>query len=181
MRQLTAALLATTVLLPTIASAQIKTIPGDSITLTATVEAIERSTRSVTLKGPQGNLVTITAPPEMKRFAELKVGDTVTARYYENVVLRLKKPGEKAVDSSSDAVTPGTGQKPGATAASQRTITATITAIDPKVPSLTLSGPNNWSYSGRIEDKNVLNQIKVGDRLDVTWTEAVMVSIDAPK
>ena len=71
MRQLTAALLAT-VLLPTIAAAQIKTIPGDSITLTATVEAIEQSTRSVTLKRPQGNLVTITAPPEMKRFSELK-------------------------------------------------------------------------------------------------------------
>jgi hypothetical protein len=27
----------------------------------------------------------------------------------------------------------------------------------------------------------VLKQIKVGDRLDITWTEAVLVSADPPK
>jgi hypothetical protein len=34
----------------------------------------------------------------MKRFSELKVGDKITARYYENVVIRMKKPNEPAVD-----------------------------------------------------------------------------------
>jgi hypothetical protein len=125
--------------------------------------------------------VTITAPADFKRFAELKVGDTITAKYYENVVLRLKAPGEKAVDTTSESVTPGAGARPGGTAAAQRTITATITAIDPNVPSVSLSGPNNWTYSARIADKAVLKQIKVGDRLDITWTEAVLLSAEAPK
>jgi hypothetical protein len=182
MKHLTAALLAAAIALPTIATAQIKTIPGEAITLTATIEAIERATRSVTLKDPDGTLTTITVPDEMKRFNELKVGDTIVARYYENVVLRKKAPGEKdAVDTTSAAVTKGKGARPGATASAQRTITATITAIDPKIPSITLSGPNNWSYSSRVVDREALKQVKVGDRLDITWTEAVMVSAEAPK
>jgi hypothetical protein len=60
-------------------------------------------------------------------------------------------------------------------------ITATITAIDPNVPSITLAGPNNWTYSSRVADKAALKQVKVGDRLDITWTSAVLVSADSPK
>jgi hypothetical protein len=35
----------------------------------------------------------------------MKVGDKVTVKYHDNIVLRLKAPGEKAVDSSSSALT----------------------------------------------------------------------------
>jgi hypothetical protein len=155
-----------------------KTITGETQVVTATVEAIERSTRAVTLKEPDGTYTVVTAPPEMKRFNELKVGDKVTVRYYENVVFRLKAPGEKDVDSSSDAATRGAGARPGATIAEQRTITATITQLDPKVPSITFTGPNGWSYSSRVEDKVALSKVKVGDKVDITWTAAALVSID---
>ena len=181
MRQLAITVLAAAIILPATAAAQIKTLPGESITVNATVEAIAHNTRTLTLKGPEGNLVEVTVPPDVKRFDTLKVGDTISAKYYENVVLRVKAPGEKDVDTLTGGVTPGTGAKAGATAAAQRTITATITAIDPKVPSIELSGPNNWKYSSRVADKEALAKVKVGDRLDITWTSAVLVSADAPK
>jgi hypothetical protein len=181
MKQLTATVLATAILFPAIVAAQIKTLPGETLTVTATVEAIERSSRSLTLKGPEGRFLRITVPADVKRFDALNVGDTITARYYENIVLRVKAPGEKAVDTLNETTTPTPGSRPGATAAAQRTITATITAIDPSVPSITLSGPNNWKHSSRIADTAVLKQVKVGDRLDITWTEAVLLSADPPK
>ena len=113
------------------ASAQVsKSLTGETQVMTATVEAIEQSTRKVTLKEPDGSYTMVTAPPEMKRFSELKVGDKVTVRYYENIVLRLKEPGEKDVDTGTGATTRGTGANPGATVAEQRTITATITQLD---------------------------------------------------
>jgi hypothetical protein len=56
-----------------------KTIPGERRTVKATVEAIEKATRSLTLKGPEGNYVNVTVPEEVKRFDSLKVGDTITA------------------------------------------------------------------------------------------------------
>ena len=163
------------------AFAQSKTLTGETQTISATVEAINVSTRTLTMKGPKGNFMDIVVPETVKRFSEIKVGDTLTARYYENLVIRKKLPGEKDVDTAAEGVTPGSGAKPAGTAATQRTITATITALDPKVPSITFSGPNKWTYSARIEDKKVLDQVKVGDKVDITWTEALLLNFDVVK
>jgi hypothetical protein len=162
------------------AAAQSKTITGEMKTATATVESIEHATRTVTLKEENGEYATVVVPPDNKKFDTIKVGDKVTAKYYENVVLRIKLPGEKAVDTDAAAVTPGAGAKAGGTASTQRTITATITHIDQKIPSITFTGPNNWKYSSRVEDKEMLKKVKVGDRVDITWTEAVLISLEAP-
>ncbi len=164
-----------------IAVAQVKVITGESESVTATVEAVDQTTRTVTLKLPDGTFETLVAPAEVERFNAIKVGDTLTARYYDNIVLRVKKPGEKDVNTAEEALTKTPGTSPGATAAKQRTITATITAIDMKVPSITLTGPNNWKYSSRVQDVAALKTVKVGDRLDITWTEALLVGFTHTK
>jgi len=158
-----------------------KTLTGEQKTVTATIEAIEQSRRTVTLKEQNGDYTEITVPSDVKRFDTLKIGDKITAKYYENIVIRLKQPGEKSTDTDTAAVTPVPGAKPAGTAATQRTITATITHIDPKVPSISFSGPNGWHYTSRVEDKDALKKVKVGDRLDLTWTMAVLISVEAPK
>ncbi len=168
--------------LATGAPAQIKQIPGDTVTVSGSVEAIDHTNRVLTLKSDKdGEFVTVDVPESAKRFSEIKVGDKITARYYDNVTVRLKKPGEKAVNAGEAAVTPGSGPKPGGTVAAQRTMTATIEAIDPKVPSITFKGPKGWKYSRRVQDKNALKQVKVGDQVDFTWTEAVTVAVSTPK
>jgi len=161
-------------------AAQTKTFEGDSVTATVTVEAIEQSTRTITVTNDEGVYETIQAPPEMKRFSELKVGDKITARYYDNVVVRLKKPGEAAVDVDSAALTRNEA-RPGATAALQRTITVTVTEKDPKTSSITVKGPNGYTYSRKAADKKAFAALKVGDQLDMTWTDAVLISVDPPK
>ena len=180
MTRVSAALIASIFAMPLVqaASAQTKTLTGEMTTVTATVEAVDASTRTVTLKGPKGNYVDIVAPESVTKFSEIKVGDTITARYYDNIVLRVKHPGEKSVDSDTTGVTRSNSTKPGATASTQRTITATITEIDSKTPSITFTGPNNWKYSSRVEDKAALSKVKVGDKVDITWTEAVLISVE---
>ena len=105
----------------------------------------------------------------------------MTATYYDNVTVRLKQPGEAPVNKLSGAVTPNQGANPGATLGAQRTMTATVDAIDSKVPSISFTGPNGWKYSRRVVDKNALKQVKVGDQVDFTWTEAVQIAIETPK
>ena len=61
------------------AMAQAKTVRSEMRTETGTVEAIEATTRTVTLKKPDGTFVTTVAGPDIKRFAEIKVGDKVNA------------------------------------------------------------------------------------------------------
>jgi Cu/Ag efflux protein CusF len=155
-----------------------KTVTGEVKTMTGTVEAIETSSREVTVKKADGTYTVVDVPHGAKRFDNLKIGDKVSFRYYENVVLRLKAPGEKDTDTSKSALTPAPGSGPAGTFAKQRTITATITAIDPAVPSITFTGPNNWKYSSRVEDKKALAKVKVGDKVEITWTAATLVSFD---
>ena len=83
------------------AAAQTKTIPGKTEVLTATVEAVDFGSRQVTVKKPDGNHEVFYVPSEVKRLEALKVGDTIRARYYENVVLRVKPAGEADVDENS--------------------------------------------------------------------------------
>ena len=67
---------------------------------------------------------------------------------------------------------------PGGTKATQRTITATITAIDPAAPSITFTGPNGWTYTSKVQDPAALEKVKVGDKVDIVWTEAMLVALD---
>jgi hypothetical protein len=181
MKTLHAVVLLCALVAPAVAAAQTKTLPGEMVTTTVTIEAIEQSTRTLTVVDEKGMHKQIYVPTEVKRFPELKIGDKITARYYDNVVVRLRKPGDKPVDSASVSTTPLAGGAPGGTIAKQRTITATITAIDQKVPSITVKGPNGWLYSTKVEDTKALATVKVGDQLDITWTEAMMIAVDPGK
>jgi hypothetical protein len=46
------------------------------------------------------------------------------------------------------------------------------------VPSITFTGPNGWKFSSRVDDKKALEKVKVGDKLDITWTEALILSVE---
>ena len=160
------------------AMAQSKTISSEVKVETAVVEAIEAASRTITLKKPDGTYVTTVAGPEIARFAEIKIGDKVTARFYENVIVQVRRPGDPDVNTATKATTPAEQVLPGGTKAKQRTISATITAIDMNVPSITFTGPNGWKYTSRVQDKSALAKVKVGEKVDITWTEAVLVSVE---
>jgi hypothetical protein len=161
-----------------VAMAQSKTVRSEMRTDTATVEAIEASTRTLTLKKADGSYLTTVAGPDVTRFAEVKLGDTVNVRYYENVIVRVKRPGEPDVVSSAKGTTGAEQALPGGTRAKQVTITATITAIDPAIPSITFTGPHGWKYSSKVQDTEALAKVKVGDKVDIVWTEAMLVSVE---
>ena len=163
------------------ATAQTKTVASETRVESATVEAVEAASRTLTLKKPDGTYVVTVAGADIARFAEIKVGQKVNVRYIDNVVVRLKKPGEPDVDTAAKATTGAGGALPGGTRAKQRTITAAITAIDMNMPSITFTGPNGWKYSSKVEDKEMLGKVKVGDKVDIVWTEAVLVSVEPGK
>jgi hypothetical protein len=180
MKRLVVGIIAAAVLvsMARMAMAQAKTVRSEMRTESATVEAIDPSTRTITLKKPDGTYQQVVAGPEIKRFEEVKVGQKVNARYYENVVVRVKQPGEPEVDNKVKATTGSEQATPGGTKARQRTITATITAIDPALPTITFTGPNGWVYTSPVQDKEALAKVKVGDKVDIVWTEALLLSLE---
>jgi len=63
-----------------------------AIELTGSVESIDTAKRTVSVKGPAGNVRTFKVGPEAKNFAQIKKGDQVVLRYTEAVALRVVKP-----------------------------------------------------------------------------------------
>ena len=61
-----------------------------SSSVTATITAIDAKSRAITLKGPQGNEKTVVAGPEVKNFAQMKVGDQVLFDKYSGSKLRME-------------------------------------------------------------------------------------------
>jgi len=61
-------------------SATMSSQPGKAsmeqkVDITATIVAIDKTTRDITLKGPKGNWIVVTAGPEVKNFDQMNAGD----------------------------------------------------------------------------------------------------------
>ena len=69
-----------------------------TVEVSAQVVGIDKATRTLTLKGPKGEVVDVVASDEVKRFDEIKVGDSIVARYIEALTLELKKTRVAAGD-----------------------------------------------------------------------------------
>jgi hypothetical protein len=167
---------ALTALVPQAGVAQTQPKPAtESVTITATIEAIDRANRLVTLKGEKGRVETVQVGEQMTRFDELNVGDRVRATYRVSVAVVVRQPGQPAPTSGS-AVTRSTGT-PGATAAVQDTITVTVVSIDKPNRSVTLTRKDGSEVSMRVENPKYLEGVKPGDTVDITYTRALMIEV----
>ena len=149
-------------------------------TVKSTIEAIDHDARLITLKGKDGETETIYAPPEMRRFDELKVGDKVTFTYKESLVYQIRKPGEPVPPSKTDepAVVRNATPKPSGSMTQQQTVTVLVKAVDMKAPSLTVQTEDGQTHSFKVEDKGHLKNVKPGDHVVITYTEALLISVE---
>jgi len=153
-----------------------------TLNVTATITAIDKAKRDVTLKGPQGNLLTVTAGPEVKNFDKLKVGDQVDMKYVEAVTMELKKGGGMIVSRTEQKG--AAGAKPGATPAGvmgrEVTIVADVVAVDPAKQMITLKGPVH-SIDLRVDNPEQFKRIAKGDQVEAKFTQALAISVEPKK
>ena len=154
-----------------------------SVTEKATIMAIDSTLRTVTLRDEKGLEDTFTVGPEVKRFNEFKVGDVIKMTYYESYVLMVRKPGDAAPtkDQTDSALTRAKGKLPAATLAMQDKRTVTVKSIDQAVPSITVTTSDGRTITRKVEDKKNLTGVKVGDVIDITYTMALLTSIERAK
>ena len=157
---------------------QTAALPTQTVTVKGTVETVDHNRRVVNIKTSDGKFETIDVPASATRFNEVKVGDKVSVTYNNNVSARLKPAGEADVDTGNTTSTAGQGARPGGTTAVQRTMTATITAIDKSASSISFAGPNGWKYTRRVVEPAVFDNVKVGDKVDITWNTDVTVAME---
>lgn len=158
------------------------TVGEGLVSATAKVKALDLKTRMVTLQRADGSLVKFRAGDNVRNLAQVKVGDDVTVAYYESLAYEVKKPGEGAPGAvvAEDMQRAKLGAKPGAAGARVTTLTATITAIDKAAMTVTLRGPDGETTTVKARDPQKLDRVSVGDLVEITYTEAVAVSVETP-
>lgn len=154
-----------------------------TLTLGATVEAIDHETREVTLKGPSGETVTTTASPDVRNLAQVEVGDQVLAEIYEEVTID--------VFANPDGIEPGAGEfaaaaraeegaMPGGAVTDTVVITAVVEEINLEANTFKLRGPegNIREFAARNPDN--LRRAEVGDLVVITITQAMGIMVERP-
>ncbi|MGQ0578259.1 MAG: hypothetical protein ACT4PQ_05030 [Betaproteobacteria bacterium] len=151
----------------------------DVVEARLTVTAIDSSARLVTLKDEYGKEIVVKADKAVKNLGQVKVGDEVVISYTEALAWQVKPAGKgaPAVSTEEGITSAKPGDKPAGTASQSVMLTVTITAIDLANGTVTLTGPQGNSRTIKARDPANLKKVQVGDLVDITYTEALAISV----
>jgi hypothetical protein len=153
-----------------------------AVSISARVEAVDTAKRTLTLKGPKGNVKTVAAGPDVRNFDQIKVGDMVVARYIESLTLTLKKDGKelRSMGETKDSASAKPGETPAGIVGQQVEITANVIAVDAKTQMISLKGPRQ-TVELKVSDRKQFDLVKVGDQIHALYTEALALSVEPAK
>ena len=170
--------LAAYLLLAPLAAQEPKTAVREFVTLAGTVDRIDRTSRSLTLKVDGVLTQSLYVPPEFTLFNELKVGDTIAARIRESIVVSAR-PGLKprqTTDTTADAAKqPRDPADP--QVIQQLTVVVTIESIDRTNRWVTYKTADNRRVIRALANLELLDGLGPGDVVEVTLTRERVVEL----
>lgn len=165
------------------------TVIVDAIDLPlATVTAVNADTRAVTLRNAEGETTTVVASSEVRNFPQIKVGDTLHVRMMQALLMEVRPKAALVTRTEVEqgaALAPLVSQ-PGMATGRRISTTVTIQALDMKKDFVKFTLPNGEVRSTTAKTtagKELLHTLKVGDQVDVVFTEATGIVMEsaAPK
>ena len=93
----------------------------------------------------------------------------------EATVYQIRKPGEAAAPASKDVAVV---RQPGATKTEQETKVVTLKDVNQKTGGVTILTEDGKTVSMKVEDSKLLKGLAAGDKVVITYTKAVAISIE---
>lgn len=143
-----------------------------------TVTKVDKEKRTVTFRGPKGNLGTLTVPKEGQNFDQVKAGQQYRMKYVEAVALEIRKGGKPAASTSDQVKVSPKGSKPGGIMAQTLQVSGVVDAIDFTDRYIAVRGPKQ-TVSLKVADDVPLDQLAIGDLISVTHTAALAIEMVA--
>ncbi len=156
------------------------TVAQETTTATATVQKVDLKTRHVTLKRSDGTTFVIVASQEVHNLPQVKKGDVVTIAYTESLAYEVVKAdkGKPGGSVKTDVTRAPLGEKPSGSVTNTTTVRVTISAIDKAAGTVTLRDVKGNVTPVKVKDPSKLDQVKVGDLVDITYTEALAAKVE---
>jgi hypothetical protein len=147
----------------------------------ATNETADQQACMVLLRGPTGALLTVHAGPEVRNLPQVEPGDRVVVRYAEAVAARIVRPGDPAPESTTTMARAAPGERPSGMVVEHIRRRVTIEGVNPANGTVSFTGPDRVPRAVAVRQpamQDFLRTLKVGDKVDITFTEAVAISVE---
>jgi hypothetical protein len=160
-------------------------VPGGGVVatyeLTATVAAIDKANRKVTIVDAAGIKKTVKVGPEAVNFDQIQVGDRLKITAAEELVVYVAGEGEASNDGGAKLVALAPqGAKPGGIMVETTQVTAEVTAIDVAHRKATLKFEDGTTHIVAVRPDVDLSKRKVGDKVVIRTTESLAIRITKP-
>ena len=151
------------------------------ITRTATIVDIDKTNRIVTLRNAQEAKIAVRAPEQMEGFDSLKVGDQVSATYFEATVVRIRKPGDPAASPDPQTTVTRKDRTAGSEIRREQTYTVRIESLDMTGRTVRVKRGQEPAMTLAVREPGLLQGLKTGDTVDVTYYESLFVKVTPAK
>jgi hypothetical protein len=144
----------------------------------ATVLAVNKSTREVTLRAADGDTTKLKCGPEVKNFPQIMKGDAVKVVYTETLTITVEPPGTPGTTEETSTAVAKPGEKPHGGVVQKTTVRATIAAIDKAAGTATLQVADGTQHVVTPRNPANLDKVKVGEMVVITYTEGLAASVE---
>lgn len=146
-----------------------------------TVTEINKESREITLKGPDGGLVTLTASDSVERFEEIEVGDQITFEHYSYIKAEFRKPTEEEVAEPLMVLAEGgkapEGMDPASVVGAVVKALVTVEILNRPNMFATVKGPRGNYLTIDMEDEALMQKLHIGQQVILTYAEAMAISL----
>ena len=180
MKNTIAALACSLALLPA-AQAQVKdaaVVVGETEAV-VTVTKVDVKTRTVSFRGPKGGVATLTVPPEAQNLDKVKPGQQYKMKYVESVAVAITKGGQPSATAGEQVKVAPKGGNPGGMVVRAIQLSGVVDAVDYTSRYIAVRGPKGNVHSLKVADDVKLEQLSAGDRISLSYTEALAIDMVA--
>lgn len=149
---------------------------GAEVEALVTVVSIDKAKRTVVFRGPRGNEVEMQVPPQAQNLDQVKKGSVFRVRYAEAVAIAITRGGAPSKGDETNMQLAKKGATPGGMATRTVHVSGRVEAIDLKNRYVSLRGPHR-TVSLEVGDDVKLEELQVGDRITVAYTQALALEM----
>jgi hypothetical protein len=167
---------------PTLAAAPPPTMVTSSLNAIATVETTDPTTRQVLLSGPGGKLLTVTAGPEIRNFAQIQPGDRLVLTLRKVVAVRLAPPGTNLPSPSGAAgdARAARGELPAGASFMAVEVQVHVVSVDRRTHVVTFTDPDGVSHTAELHNQAIIrfaNKLRVGENVQIDYLQSVSITM----
>jgi hypothetical protein len=144
-----------------------------------TVTKVNKEARTVTFRGPRGNLGTLDVPKESQNLDQVKVGQQYKMKYVEAVAVDIRKGGVPSAAAAQEVKLAPKGAKPGGLVVRTVQLAGVIDAVDYNERYIAIRGPKGNVMPLKVGSDINMQELAAGDRISVTHTAALAIEMVA--